>query len=156
MAKILLWNSLATRRRSASDTFFDNGLGVLKAHLEGEGHNVHLEDWATDLFHSGLAVSAVARPLRTLYHQLLSRRGEGPPPTWVKVLGAGTAPVFLRPSRKWEFRRIFRMSTSSCFGLRVMRALMAPRHLRERRSLTSSRAIIGRSERSPGRSMPTV
>lgn len=77
MANILLWNSLATRRRSASDTFFDNGLGVLRAHLEGEGHRVWLEDWATDRFYEALAVPVLARPLRRLYPLLLARRPGG-------------------------------------------------------------------------------
>jgi len=90
MAKILLWNSLATRRRSASDTFFDNGLGRLKAYLESEGHKVILEDWATDSFYSDLAVPLVARPLRALYKLLLSHHGWELPPALIKLLGAGT------------------------------------------------------------------
>jgi hypothetical protein len=90
MAKILLWNSLTTRRRSASDTFFDNGLGRLKAHLETEGHEVILEDWATDFFYSELAIPLIARPLRALYKLLLSRKGEKFPSALNKLLGAGT------------------------------------------------------------------
>ena len=90
MAKILLWNSLATRRRSASDTFFDNGLGVLQAHLENAGHPVLLEDWANDHFYAALAVPALARPLRSLYRFLFARKADGPPPRWVKAVGALT------------------------------------------------------------------
>ena len=90
MAKILLWNSLTTRRRSASDTFFDNGLGRLKAHLESRGHEVILEDWATDSFYSDLAIPLFARPLRALYKLLLSRKGEKLPSALTKLLGAGT------------------------------------------------------------------
>jgi len=90
MAKILLWNSLTTRRRSASDTFFDNGLGRLKAHLESRGHEVILEDWATDSFYSDLAVPLLARPLRALYKLLISRKGEDLPSAFTKLLGAGT------------------------------------------------------------------
>ncbi len=90
MAQLLLWNSLTTRRRSASDTFFDNGLGVVQAHLEGAGHRVWLEDWATDGFFEALAVPALARPLRALYRRLLGRRPLSPPPWWVKAVGAGT------------------------------------------------------------------
>ena len=90
MAKILLWNSLATRRRSAGDTFLDNGLGRLKAHLESRGHEVILEDWATDSFYSNLAVPLVAQPLRALYKLLLFPRGEDLPPALTKLIGAGT------------------------------------------------------------------
>jgi radical SAM superfamily enzyme YgiQ (UPF0313 family) len=90
MAKILLWNSLATRRRSAGDTFLDNGLGRLKAHLESRGHEVILEDWATDSFYSDLAVPLFARPLRALYKLLLSRQGGDLPPALTKLIGAGT------------------------------------------------------------------
>lgn len=90
MAKILLWNSLTTRRRSASDTFFDNGLGRLKAHLESRGHEVILEDWATDSFYSDLAIPLLARPLRALYKLLLSRKGAELPSALARLLGAGT------------------------------------------------------------------
>jgi len=90
MAKILLWNSLATRRRSASDTFLDNGLGRLKTYLEAEGHQVLLKDWAADSFYSDLAFPLVARPLRALYKPLLSCRGENIPQSLIKVLGAAT------------------------------------------------------------------
>jgi tRNA A37 methylthiotransferase MiaB len=93
MAKILLWNSLATRRRSASDTFLDNGLGRLKAYLENRGHEVILEDWATDSFYSHLAVPLVARPLRALYKLLLSHQAENFPSALIKLLGAGTIPL---------------------------------------------------------------
>ena len=93
MAKILFWNSLATRRRSAGDTFLDNGLGRLKAYLESRGHEVILEDWATDSFYSDLAVPLIARPLRALYKLLLSsERGEFPS-ALIKLLGAGTIPL---------------------------------------------------------------
>jgi radical SAM superfamily enzyme YgiQ (UPF0313 family) len=90
MAKILLWNSLTARRRSASDTFFDNGLGRLKAHLESQGHEVILEDWATDSFYSDIAIPLIARPLRVLYKLLLSHKGEDLPSILTKLLGAAT------------------------------------------------------------------
>jgi hypothetical protein len=90
MGKILLWNSLATRRRSASDTFLENGLGRLKAHLEHNGHEVLFEDWATDVFYSDLSVPVLARPLHFIYRILLPRLGEEKSPFWVKLLGAGT------------------------------------------------------------------
>ncbi|MDF1552124.1 MAG: cobalamin-dependent protein [Deferrisomatales bacterium] len=88
MATILLWNSLTTRRRSASDTFLDNGLGVLQAHLQQHGHRVQVEDWATDPFFASLAVPAIARPLRRLYGHLLGRAPGSSANAWHKVCGA--------------------------------------------------------------------
>ncbi len=87
MARILLWNSLATRRRSASDTFFDNGLGVLRAHLEDHGHEVWLEDWATDDFFRSLSTPLLAKPLRKIYGVLLDRANGRTPPLWVRAVG---------------------------------------------------------------------
>jgi tRNA A37 methylthiotransferase MiaB len=90
MSKILLWNSIATRRRSASDTFLENGLGRLRAHLEHNGHEVLLEDWATDVFYSALSVPLLARSLRSIYRILFYHSREERAPFWVKLLGAGT------------------------------------------------------------------
>jgi hypothetical protein len=88
MARILLWNSIATRRRSTSDTFLENGLGRLKAYLESSGHEVVLEDWATDTFYAGLSFPLVARPLRALYRLLLPGREMNLPAPVRKLLGA--------------------------------------------------------------------
>ena len=124
MAKILLWNSLATRRRSASDTFLDNGLGRLKAHLESEEHEVIFEDWATDSFYSNLAVPLVARPLRALYKLLLSRREKDLLSALTKLLGAGTVGlqeiqsfVQKRRMRAWLMRLARRVAQE---GIRIV------------------------------------
>lgn len=90
MAKVLLWNSIATRRRSTSDTFLENGLGRLKAYVESEGHEVVLEDWATDSFYSNLTSPMVARPLRVLYKMVLFREGAELPSALKRFLLAGT------------------------------------------------------------------
>ncbi|RKY36739.1 MAG: hypothetical protein DRP72_03780 [Candidatus Omnitrophota bacterium] len=52
MAHIVLWNSISKRRRSISDTFYDNGLATLKGYLEERGHTVEIVDWAKDDFFS--------------------------------------------------------------------------------------------------------
>ena len=90
MGKILLWNSVATRRRSASDTFLDNGLGRLKAYLANEGNEVILEDWATESFYSDLATPLISRPLRVLTKLLLSNQRGNLPPVLRKLLGVGS------------------------------------------------------------------
>jgi radical SAM superfamily enzyme YgiQ (UPF0313 family) len=55
MAKILFWNSIATRKRSASDNFLENGLAILKSYLEQKSHNVEIIDWARGDFYPKLA-----------------------------------------------------------------------------------------------------
>ena len=46
MPDVILWNSIAKRRRSPSDTFLENGMGVLKSSLESKGFEVEIVDWA--------------------------------------------------------------------------------------------------------------
>lgn len=55
MAEIWLWNSIATRKRSASDNFLENGLALLKSHLEKRGHRVKVIDWANLYFYRKLS-----------------------------------------------------------------------------------------------------
>jgi radical SAM superfamily enzyme YgiQ (UPF0313 family) len=47
MAEIWIWNSMARRRRSASDTFEENGIQIIKTYLSSQGHYVKVIDWAT-------------------------------------------------------------------------------------------------------------
>mgnify|MGYP001617596750 FL=1 len=67
MAKILLWNSIAKRRRSISDTFYDNGLATLKGYLEDKGHKVEVVDWARNDFFQSLSMFKLAHILRKIY-----------------------------------------------------------------------------------------
>jgi radical SAM superfamily enzyme YgiQ (UPF0313 family) len=68
---MVLWNSVARRRRSISDTFYDNGLATLKGYLEARGHEVEVIDWATDDFYASLSPVLLARPLRRIYGVLI-------------------------------------------------------------------------------------
>jgi len=54
MAQIWLWNSIATRKRSPSDGFLENGLAVLKGYLEGCAHSVKVIDWQKNEFYDSL------------------------------------------------------------------------------------------------------
>ena len=72
MAHITLWNSVAKRRRSISDTFYDNGLATLKGYLEDKGHSVMVIDWARDDFFSLLTPLWLAKWLRGLYTTMQS------------------------------------------------------------------------------------
>ena len=67
MAKLVLWNSVAKRRRSLSDTFYDNGLATLKGYLEDKGHVVEVIDWARDEFFSSLSTPFLSVPIRKMY-----------------------------------------------------------------------------------------
>ena len=46
MADLILWNSIADRMRSPSDTFLENGLALLASSLDKQGYSVDIEDWA--------------------------------------------------------------------------------------------------------------
>ncbi len=45
--RIWIWNSMAKRRRSASDVFEENGLHILESYLISKGIEVRIFDWAT-------------------------------------------------------------------------------------------------------------
>ncbi len=89
MATIWIWNAIASRRRSASDTFVENGLGVLAAGVERDGHAVRVIDWARGDFYSRIAPSALARLIRhmTLALMALGRKRKG---FMFKALGLAT------------------------------------------------------------------
>jgi hypothetical protein len=55
MPEIWLWNSMARRRRSASDTFEENGIQIIKQHLSNLGHTVKVIDWATSEGYNSLS-----------------------------------------------------------------------------------------------------
>ena len=57
MAEVWLWNSIATRKRSPSDGFLENGLGLLKTYLEEKNHNVNVIDWQKNYFYKKLCFS---------------------------------------------------------------------------------------------------
>lgn len=57
MAKILLWNSMASRKRSPTDGFLENGLTTLKSFLEKNGHQAEIVDWQKNEFYRKLCPS---------------------------------------------------------------------------------------------------
>ncbi|HTY44623.1 MAG TPA: cobalamin-dependent protein [Patescibacteria group bacterium] len=83
MAEIVLWNSVAARRRSISDTFYDNGLATIKGHLEDKGHQVEIIDWARDDFFESLSPAWLTGLIRKIYSRMMkTKNGAGR-----KVLG---------------------------------------------------------------------
>ncbi|MBN2233386.1 MAG: cobalamin-dependent protein [Deltaproteobacteria bacterium] len=105
MAHLVLLNSIAARRRSISDTFFDNGIGTLKGYLEERGHGVRVIDWARDDSFQELSPLWLARPLRGLYGTLMGMNDGAAR----KVLGAITLPLQGLLSRIQEKRLNRRM-----------------------------------------------
>lgn len=69
---IVLWNSIAKRRRSISDTFYDNGLATIKGYLEEKSKSIEIIDWARDDFFSLLSPPALTKCLRSIYSRILS------------------------------------------------------------------------------------
>ncbi len=54
MAEMWIWNSMATRKRAPSDGFLENGLAVIKEHLETKGHVIRVFDWHKTEFYNRL------------------------------------------------------------------------------------------------------
>jgi len=74
MADLILWNSIATRRRSPGDDFLDNGLAILKAYIRGQGFSVEVIDWARSGQWEKMTPRILARINGYLASWLLSRR----------------------------------------------------------------------------------
>ncbi|MCE5269748.1 cobalamin-dependent protein [bacterium] len=69
MPELILWNSVAGRRRSPGDTFLENGLALLETALSRDGYAVEVVDWAR----GGLWESFTPKPLARLSHTLAER-----------------------------------------------------------------------------------
>lgn len=74
--KLWLFNSMAKRRRSASDTFEENGLGILEAHLRNLGHEVRVVDYAVPSTYRSLSPAPIARLTRSVYAKLIKSAGK--------------------------------------------------------------------------------
>ena len=88
MATIWIWNAIASRRRSSSDTFVENGLGVLAGAVEKAGHRVRLIDWARSDFYDRLTPVVLARPARKLVLTLMAMSHAGRKGLLFKTLGS--------------------------------------------------------------------
>lgn len=72
MAEIWIWNSMAKRRRSASDTFLENGLGIIESYLLKRGHQVKLIDQAVPASYDELSPTWLTQLLKNVYRQLFA------------------------------------------------------------------------------------
>lgn len=64
MAKITICNMIATRRRSTSDLFLENGIWILKSYLQAGGHTVEPLDLATNSFYKKITPALTSRLVR--------------------------------------------------------------------------------------------
>ena len=91
-ADIILWNAIAKRRRSPSDTILDNGLGILKTYIENYGYKVEVVDWAQTDFWMRLTPHLPARLNRLLADILFTSRKQSK--AWKKTKAIMLLPIF--------------------------------------------------------------
>ncbi|MBA4387038.1 MAG: hypothetical protein C0404_03595 [Verrucomicrobia bacterium] len=95
--KLWLFNTMAKRRRSASDTFEENGLGILEAHLKNLGHEVRIVDYAVPATYRSLTPALIARLTRGVYSRLIRSAGKkSPASTFLKILAVALQGVLSR------------------------------------------------------------
>ncbi len=85
MSDLILWNSTATRRRSPTDDFLDNGLAILRTYLELQGYKVEVVDWANSRQWEAMTPVMLARLNGFLASRLIGTGKEG---RKRKILGA--------------------------------------------------------------------
>ncbi len=77
---------IASRRRSVSDLFLENGIWILKSHLQKKGHTVEPLDLATHKFYKQISPVFISRLIRFLYDRLLLTNGTQKHPWITKSL----------------------------------------------------------------------
>jgi radical SAM superfamily enzyme YgiQ (UPF0313 family) len=86
VARITICNMIATKRRSASDLFLENGIWILKSHLEARGHRVEPLDLATRSFYKKISPVLISRLIRSIYAILFRMRDDNKHPRITKSL----------------------------------------------------------------------
>ena len=86
MADIWICNAVAKRRRSASDTFYENGLASLRGYLEDAKHTVRVIDWATEEQYARITPLTLARMSRNLAARLITAKEKGQAGLFLKLL----------------------------------------------------------------------
>lgn len=87
MTDLILWNSVAGRRRSPGDTFLENGLALIETHLRERGYEVEVVDWARD----GVWQEFTPQPLARVCSRLA---------------GALVPPVGVKPGRRGLWKKL--------------------------------------------------
>lgn len=84
---LLLWNSVSPRKRSLSDTFLENGIGILVKNCRKAGYNVAVEDWANEIFYDNMSPKVLSKINRMLYKKLLFGKNRRYPKILTKLTG---------------------------------------------------------------------
>jgi len=69
---MLLWNSISPRKRSPSDAFLENGIGILLKNCKEAGFKVIVEDWASIDFYSHISPKILTRINRIIYENVIN------------------------------------------------------------------------------------
>jgi radical SAM superfamily enzyme YgiQ (UPF0313 family) len=85
VSDLILWNSTSSRRRSPTDDFLDNGLAILRTHLQSHGFKVEVVDWANSLQWEQMTPAILARLNGFLASRLIGSGNKGGKR---KILGA--------------------------------------------------------------------
>ncbi|MBU4070214.1 MAG: cobalamin-dependent protein [Nanoarchaeota archaeon] len=87
MTDIILWNSLASRRRSVSDCFKENGLAQIKTYLEINNYDVQLIDWAIPSFYNKLSPDFLTKINREIISYLFENMEKNNENFKIKLIG---------------------------------------------------------------------
>ena len=78
MYNMLLWNSISPRKRSPSDTFLENGIGILLQNCREAGYNLIVEDWASADFYNSISPKFLTGINRIIYQNILNKGNKTP------------------------------------------------------------------------------
>jgi len=87
---MLLWNSISPRKRSPSDTFLENGIGILLRNCEEAGFNIIVEDWASTDFYSHISPKILTKINRLMYKNIINNEHRKFPVIGNKILPFAT------------------------------------------------------------------
>ncbi len=73
---MLLWNSISPRKRSPSDTFLENGIGILLKSCKEAGFNIVIEDWATIDFYDNISPKILTKINRIIYKNIINNNNK--------------------------------------------------------------------------------
>ena len=113
---IWIWNSMAKRRRSASDTFEENGIHLLKSSLAIDDFSLRIIDWATPDGFNSITPGVLSKWIHVLYKPLLNQNI----PKVFKVVPGILAGILQNQLSKAQHKRLTRKLQS--LALQVAKA----------------------------------
>ena len=104
--QLWLFNTMAKRRRSASDSFEENGLGVIESYLKARGYQVRVIDYATAATYQSLTPVGIARLTRMVYKRLIESKGRQSPGLALLKLMAGALQGLMSNIQERRMRKL--------------------------------------------------